>query len=155
MPPTEFRFSALIRFRGNAVALHHPQSRPSTLICELFRTQRPRESFVACPAVSIASFGTASAKRLGSPFNETRMSPDQRREARRKEQLDSEARTLEKNFTRDWRPGDVYAPHDLSAAEARKFRKRKRPTTDAFDALSMNPLDCYKVSYRKGIPQTC
>jgi len=79
------------------------------------------------------------------------MPSEQRREARRKEQLESEARTLEKNFTRDWKPGDVYAPHDLSAAEARKFRKKKRPTTDAFDALSMNPLDCYKVGDKKSI----
>lgn len=51
---------------------------------------------------------------------------------------------MERNFTRDWNIGDVYAPHDLSAAEARKWRKRYSPTTDAFDALSLNPLDLYK-----------
>jgi len=151
MPPIAFRSSALFRIRGNAVASLHPQSRPSTLICELSRTQRPCKSVVACPAVFTANFGTASAKRIGSLFNELRMPSEQRREARRKEQLESEARTLEKNFTRDWKPGDVYAPHDLSAAEARKFRKKKRPTTDAFDALSMNPLDCYKVGDKKSI----
>ncbi|KAF7513202.1 hypothetical protein GJ744_010598 [Endocarpon pusillum] len=72
------------------------------------------------------------------------MPAGQRMEARRKEQLEADARAMEKNFTRDWRAGDVYAPHDLSAAEARKWKKRKAPTTDAFDALSMNPLDCYK-----------
>ena len=53
---------------------------------------------------------------------------------------------MQKNFTRDWSQGDVYAPHDLSAAEARKFKKRKAPETDVFDLLSLNPLDCYKVS---------
>jgi len=53
---------------------------------------------------------------------------------------------MERNFTRDWKPGDVYAPHDLSAAEARKWRAKKAPTTDAFDVLSLNPLDLYKVS---------
>lgn len=73
-------------------------------------------------------------------------------EERRKEQLQTDVRALEKNFTRNWRAGDVYAPHDLSAAEARKWKRRKAPTTDAFDALSMNPLDCYKVSYRTNIP---
>jgi hypothetical protein len=52
---------------------------------------------------------------------------------------------MERNFTRDWQVGDVYAPHDLSAAEARKWRIRHSPTTDAFDALNINPLGLYKV----------
>jgi hypothetical protein len=155
MPPLASRSSAFIHSWRNVVAHHHPQSRPSTLICELSRIQHPCKSLVACPAVSIANFGTASAKRLGSNSNDMSMPLDQRREARRKEQLEIDARTLERNFTRDWRPGDVYAPHDLSGAEARKFKKRKRPTTDAFDALSMNPLDCYKVSYRRRVLRTC
>jgi len=51
---------------------------------------------------------------------------------------------MDKNFTREWKSGDVYAPHDLSAAEARKWRKRNKPTVDAFDALSLNPIDFYK-----------
>ena len=62
------------------------------------------------------------------------------------EERTEEARAMERNFTRDWKPGDVYAPHDLSAAEARKWRVKKAPTTDAFDVLSLNPLDLYKVS---------
>lgn len=53
---------------------------------------------------------------------------------------------MERNFTRDWKAGDVYAPHDLSAAEARKWKSKKAPTTDAFDVLSLNPLNLYKVS---------
>lgn len=64
---------------------------------------------------------------------------------------------MEKMFTRDWKNGDVYAPHDLSAAEARKWRAKKAPTTDAFDVLSLNPLDLYKVrecSSMRGIPLT-
>ncbi|KAK5098521.1 hypothetical protein LTR70_002734 [Exophiala xenobiotica] len=60
------------------------------------------------------------------------------------EERTEEARAMERNFTRDWKPGDVYAPHDLSAAEARKWRAKKAPTTDAFDVLSLNPLDLYK-----------
>jgi hypothetical protein len=75
------------------------------------------------------------------------MPPQKRMEQRRREQIDADARALEKNFTREWRAGDVYAPHDLSAAEARKWKKRQNPTRDAFDALSLNPLDCYKVSF--------
>lgn len=64
-----------------------------------------------------------------------------------REEQTEEVKALEKNFTRDWKVGDVYAPHDLSAAEARKWRARKAPTTDAFDALSINPLNLYKVCW--------
>ena len=67
----------------------------------------------------------------------------------RRTQMDAErgehARAMERNFTREWKAGDVYAPHDLSAAEARKWRIKKAPTTDVFDSLSINPLECYKV----------
>ncbi|KAK5103219.1 hypothetical protein LTS08_004024 [Lithohypha guttulata] len=55
-----------------------------------------------------------------------------------------EARTLERMFTREWKIGDVYAPHDLSAAEARKWRSKRAPDKDVFDVLSINPLDLYK-----------
>lgn len=57
----------------------------------------------------------------------------------------ADQKAMERHFTRDWRIGDVYAPHDLSAAEARKWRKKVAPTTDAFDVLSKNPLTLYKV----------
>ena len=54
---------------------------------------------------------------------------------------------MDRTLARVWQKGDVYAPHDLSAAEARKWRKRHAPTMDAFDALSLNPLDLYKVRH--------
>ncbi|KAI9724911.1 MAG: hypothetical protein M1812_000187 [Candelaria pacifica] len=54
------------------------------------------------------------------------------------------ARDLEKQKHRRWKQGDVYAPHDLSSVEMQKWRRRGRPTTDAFDALAMNPLHEYK-----------
>lgn len=57
-----------------------------------------------------------------------------------------ESRVLERFQTRDWRAGDVYAPHDLSPAEMKKWSKRHSPNSDAFDLLNMNPLDQYKVS---------
>ncbi|PGH11209.1 ribosomal protein S18 [Polytolypa hystricis UAMH7299] len=53
-------------------------------------------------------------------------------------------KVLEKSQTREWKTGDIYAPHDLSAAEMKKWKKRQSPSTDAFDALSMNPLHQYK-----------
>lgn len=44
-----------------------------------------------------------------------------------------------------WQVGDVYAPHDLSAVEAGKWRKRKSSQRDVFDILGINPLEEYKV----------
>jgi hypothetical protein len=58
-----------------------------------------------------------------------------------------ESRALERFHTRDWKAGDVYAPHDLSPQEMKKWSKRQSPSKDAFDALNLNPLDHYKVCY--------
>lgn len=70
-----------------------------------------------------------------------------RRQKFQEEQLLMEkGRALERNQTRDWQQGDVYAPHDLSPAEMKKWRRKQRPSTDAFDALSINPLNQYKVN---------
>ncbi|EXJ92938.1 hypothetical protein A1O3_01494 [Capronia epimyces CBS 606.96] len=63
---------------------------------------------------------------------------------KREELIEQENYAISRQLTRQWKVGDVYAPHDLSAAEARKWRKRNRPRTDAFDALSINPLSLYK-----------
>ncbi|KAI9368947.1 ribosomal protein S18 [Aspergillus egyptiacus] len=56
----------------------------------------------------------------------------------------AESRALAKFQTREWKAGDVYAPHDLSPAEMKKWKTRHPPRTDAFDALKLNPLDAYK-----------
>ena len=56
-----------------------------------------------------------------------------------------ESRALERYQTRDFKAGDIYAPHDLSPAEMKKWGKRRNPQTDAFDALNLNPMDLYKV----------
>ncbi|KAL4960945.1 mitochondrial 37S ribosomal protein bS18m [Aspergillus stella-maris] len=60
------------------------------------------------------------------------------------QRIQSENRAMEKYQTRDWKAGDVYAPHDLSPAEMKKWKKRSTPTSDAFDALNLNPLHLYK-----------
>ncbi|KAL2833243.1 ribosomal protein S18 [Aspergillus cavernicola] len=56
----------------------------------------------------------------------------------------AESRLLEKFQARDWKAGDIYAPHDLSPAEMKKWHARKPPSADAFDALDLNPMDVYK-----------
>ena len=57
------------------------------------------------------------------------------------------ARDLERQMPRTlrWRVGDVYAPHDLSAVEAMKWKQRKSSERDVFDILGINPLQEYKV----------
>lgn len=49
---------------------------------------------------------------------------------------------------RKWKEGDIYAPHDLSVGEAKKWRKIvRRPEKDCFDMLGKNPLLFYKVRH--------
>ncbi|KAF9891268.1 hypothetical protein FE257_004832 [Aspergillus nanangensis] len=55
-----------------------------------------------------------------------------------------ESRALERFQFRDWKSGDIYAPHDLSPSEMKKWKKRNAPSRDAFDSLNMNPLSLYK-----------
>lgn len=69
---------------------------------------------------------------------------------REEQRLQAENRALEKFQTRPWKAGDIYAPHDLSPTEMQKWRKRNPPTTDAFDALNLNPLSVYKVRWNQG-----
>ena len=51
---------------------------------------------------------------------------------------------LEMSQARNWKPGDVYAPHDLSPAEMTKIKKSKPLRRDPFKALNASPLDFYK-----------
>ncbi|KAL3424243.1 ribosomal protein s18 [Phlyctema vagabunda] len=51
---------------------------------------------------------------------------------------------LSKQISRRWRAGDVYAPHDLSAVEMAKWKRKLRPEYDIFDTLDLNPLKEYK-----------
>jgi small subunit ribosomal protein S18 len=59
--------------------------------------------------------------------------------------MEDRAKGLEKNQTRNWKAGDVYSPRDLGPSEMRKWRKKKSPAKDAFDALGLDPLKQYKV----------
>lgn len=52
---------------------------------------------------------------------------------------------LARQSTRNWKPGDIYAPHDLSPQEMRKWKAPKQPTKDIIDMLGLNPLDHYRV----------
>ncbi|KAL2866372.1 mitochondrial 37S ribosomal protein bS18m [Aspergillus lucknowensis] len=82
-----------------------------------------------------SAFGPGRSNRRNKPDRQ-RFIEDQRAQA--------ESRALERFQTREWRAGDIYAPHDLSPAEMKKWKRRTPPGTDAFDALKLNPLDLYK-----------
>ncbi|KAE8838168.1 hypothetical protein PTNB85_05503 [Pyrenophora teres f. teres] len=51
----------------------------------------------------------------------------------------------QRQIYRKWQPGDVYAPHDLSGIEQKKWKQgRMKPQEDAFDILGINPVLEYK-----------
>ncbi|KAI9836812.1 MAG: hypothetical protein M1819_000977 [Sarea resinae] len=55
------------------------------------------------------------------------------------------AHDIERQQTRRWKQGDVYAPRDIGPNEMLKWRRRTKPSMDAFDILAINPLHQYKV----------
>lgn len=58
-------------------------------------------------------------------------------------------REMEKTLRRQWKGGEVYAPHDLSPSEARKWATRTTPIKDIFDELAIDPMKEWKVCRRK------
>ncbi|KAJ0120353.1 37s ribosomal protein s18 [Diaporthe amygdali] len=52
--------------------------------------------------------------------------------------------SLARQATRNWKPGDIYAPHDLSPQEMVKWKQPKQPSKDIIDMLGLNPLDHYR-----------
>jgi small subunit ribosomal protein S18 len=68
-----------------------------------------------------------------------------------REMVESEKRSqYQRQIYRKWQPGDVYSPADLSGAEQKKWKfGRKRPQSDAFDILGINPVLEYKVRGHK------
>ncbi|KAF2134813.1 ribosomal protein S18 [Dothidotthia symphoricarpi CBS 119687] len=63
-----------------------------------------------------------------------------------REMVESERRSqFQRQIFRKWQPGDVYAPSDLSGAEMKRWKSgRKKPQSDAFDVLGINPVNEYK-----------
>ncbi|KAJ5475013.1 hypothetical protein N7539_008079 [Penicillium diatomitis] len=98
---------------------------------------------------STAAMSAFASQRASPSHNQTPRASIRRRLPNRlrfleEQKAQGESRALEKFQTRDWKAGDVYAPHDLSPAEMKKWGKRKSPSRDAFDALNLNPLELYR-----------
>jgi hypothetical protein len=51
-----------------------------------------------------------------------------------------------RQFPRRFHIGDVYAPHDLSAVEMKKWRGITTAERDLVDMLGLKPVDMYRVS---------
>lgn len=51
-----------------------------------------------------------------------------------------------RQMPRRFETGDVYAPHDLSPVEMRKWRKWTTESRDLVDLLGLSPVDMYRVS---------
>jgi len=68
-----------------------------------------------------------------------------------REMVESERRAqFQRQVHRSWQTGDVYSPSDLSGAEQKKWKTgRKKPQSDAFDVLGINPVSEYKVGCRR------
>jgi len=58
---------------------------------------------------------------------------------------DEMAKNLTQQIKRHFKPGDVYAPHDLSWQEQKRWQRRTAPKYDVFDQTNFNPKDHYKV----------
>jgi small subunit ribosomal protein S18 len=69
------------------------------------------------------------------------------RTTRNHEMIEFEKRSqFQRQIYRKWQPGDVYSPIDLSGSEQKKWKTgRKKPQSDAFDVLGINPVAEYKV----------
>jgi hypothetical protein len=63
------------------------------------------------------------------------------------EMVESERRSqYQRQIYRKWKAGDVYSPSDLTGAEQKRWKKgTKKPQSDAFDVLGINPVLEYKV----------
>ncbi|KAJ4987746.1 37S ribosomal protein RSM18, mitochondrial [Stagonosporopsis vannaccii] len=70
---------------------------------------------------------------LNRPLQSLEMEQSERREQ------------FQRQIYRKWQPGDVYSPHDLTGTEQKKWKfGRKKPQSDAFDVLGINPINEYK-----------
>ncbi|GME39778.1 Ribosomal protein S18 [Neofusicoccum parvum] len=102
---------------------------------------RPAQSQFQTPSAGGTGTPTSNigyASGLVAPIAREQSISDEMDSARLRAELENQA-------PRRWQYGEVYAPHDLTGVEAKKWRKMRRtPTLDAFDTLALNPLKEYK-----------
>ncbi|KAI0134056.1 ribosomal protein S18 [Xylariales sp. AK1849] len=92
-------------------------------------------------ATSLLSYFRADVRSRnanGAPAGEERVNTED--SLRQKNSADEYMRQMPRRFN----VGDVYAPHDLSPVEMRKWRKTTTVQRDLVDLLGLRPLDMYR-----------
>ena len=116
---------------------------PSALPVSALRPRRPPTQPANTPSLSRIT-PQELANRLVAEAGPSRSLAQRRQKTLEDLERENTIRDLEFQATRNWRPGDVYAPHDLSPVEMQKWKTRKTGDKDAFDRLGINPLDEWK-----------
>ncbi|UPX09909.1 uncharacterized protein EKO05_0000587 [Ascochyta rabiei] len=129
-------------FRAPAVASR------SSLRCFSSGPQKQDTALLSILDGSATRNPPANQQQPGSSSLATRLARDAGldRPTQTREMIESERRSqFQRQMYRKWQPGDVYSPHDLTGAEQRKWKfGRKKPQSDAFDVLGINPINEYK-----------
>lgn len=97
-----------------------------------------------CRWNSTTSYQQPTSDRNRNPTLRPRRRVPNRQRFIEDQRAQGESKALERFITREWKAGDIYAPHDLSAAEMKKWKRSRGPSRDIFDAVNVNPLDLYK-----------
>ncbi|EEQ87719.1 hypothetical protein RJZ56_001530 [Blastomyces dermatitidis] len=114
-------------------------------VCSLVHQTSRTPSFVQAAVQRRCNSTNSLYSRFAERSQRESMMKQSMRERFEKQAIQEQrARAFERQQKRYWESGDVYSPHDLSPAEMMKWKKKKSPSTDAFDALSLNPLHLYK-----------
>ncbi|KAF2027885.1 ribosomal protein S18 [Setomelanomma holmii] len=109
--------------------------------------QKQDDALLSILGGSSAARGPSPTQRAGGSLA-TRLAREAGldRPTQTREMLESERRSqFQRQIYRKWQPGDVYSPQDLSGTEQKKWKTgRKKPQSDAFDVLGINPVQEYK-----------
>ncbi|PGH00802.1 ribosomal protein S18 [Blastomyces parvus] len=119
-------------------------SSKTSSICSLVHQTSRTPSLVQAVQRRCNSTNSLYSRFADRSQRESMMRQSMRERFERQAMQDQRNRAFERQQKRYWESGDIYSPHDLSPAEMMKWKKKKSPSTDAFDALSLNPLHLYK-----------
>lgn len=132
-------------FTSTTVLSHPPPRHTTTTTTTTHRLGSIMKDRNAAPSATPSSSSDAAERMLAR--HRARIAEQRQSQLESAERVKDKkiAKDLLKQMPRKWQAGDVYAPHDLSAAEMEKWRKRSARVGDLVDALNLSPLDLYKV----------
>lgn len=140
---------------GQTSSVSQPLSRPSHLEARSARPQTSKGPSTAPTRTGTERVGSMISGALSRQARQRQLLNAGRRPGQPSrttvEELENAKRAndLSQQISRRWKAGDVYAPHDLSAEEMAKWKKRDQPKYDVFDLLGYDPLENYKVRPRR------